>query len=84
MRIVVALVLLALAGWSMVRMTPSAKRGVGVELLATAPLGRDVVRVVGCGPEVIALLSTRSSTVVIGRWPREEWIAACRSKDVEG
>ncbi len=81
-RVAIALVLLALGGWSLTHLMPSQKRGRGLEVLAALPLGRDLVRVVGCGPDVIALLSSRGGTVVIGRWSREEWQATCGHEDV--
>ena len=81
-RVAIALVLLSLGGWWLVSLAPSRRRGKGLEILAVLPLGPDLVRVVGCGPEVIALLSTRGGTVVIGRWSREEWRATCGHEDV--
>jgi len=52
------------------RRVPLRAKG-AVGLLASLSLGRDVIFIVRCGPDVIALLSGK----VIGRWRYEEWIA---------
>ncbi|HQK25640.1 MAG TPA: hypothetical protein PK393_08990 [Synergistaceae bacterium] len=82
-RVAIALALLALGGWALASWAPSRRQGKGLELLAVLPLGRDLVRVVGCGPEVVALLSSRGGTTVIGRWSREEWQVSCGRRDMD-
>ncbi|MCF7935514.1 MAG: hypothetical protein K9L28_04160 [Synergistales bacterium] len=81
-RMVFAIAALGVVGWMASRWYPRTKgqSARGVSLLAAVPVGKDTVRVVACGPEVIALLSSRSGTVVIGRWSREEWEASCRQE----
>jgi hypothetical protein len=83
LRIGLALGLLALCGYLLVRFAPRTilRKTAGMEILAILPLGRDVVRVFACGPEVIAVLSSKSGSVVVGRWSREEWRNSCVGKD---
>ena len=79
-RVSIGLLLFALAGWLLVRFY-GPKTGVpresGVEVRAVVPLGRDLLRVIRCGPEVVVLLTSKGETQVIGRWAREEWEKAC-------
>lgn len=42
-------------------------------LLGTLPLGRDSLYLILCGPEVIAVLSGKGGTVVVGRWDKNQW-----------
>ncbi len=44
-------------------------------ILASLSLGRDVIFIVRCGPDVIAILSGKSGGRAIGRWRYEEWMA---------
>lgn len=83
LRIGLALGFLALGGYLLVRFVPrpSLRKTAGMELLAVLPLGRDMVRVFTCGPDVIAILSSKNGSVVVGRWTREEWESSCVGKD---
>ena len=71
-----SLALLAIAGYLVVlfsgRRAPLRTKGV-LSVLASLPLGRDVLFVVRCGPDVMAILSGKNGACVIGRWRYEEW-----------
>jgi hypothetical protein len=71
--------LFALAGYAAVffsgRRRPFQAKGT-LCLLASLPLGRDVLFVVRCGPDAIAILSGGNGSRVIGRWRYEEWLAS--------
>ncbi len=73
-----SIALLALAGYSMVffsgRRASFRPKGT-LGLLASLSLGRDVLFIVRCGPDVLALLSGKNGARVIGRWRYEEWMA---------
>jgi hypothetical protein len=76
LRVGLGLALLALAGGGIVffhrRRAPRSVKG-AVGVLASLPLGRDVLFIVRLGPEVFALTTGNSGTRVISRWPYEEW-----------
>jgi hypothetical protein len=44
-----------------------------LQVIAASSLGRDMVYIVRTGPQVAAILVSRSGSVVIGRWSAEEW-----------
>ncbi len=80
----VGLALLLLWGGSLLllRWGPFPRRGGvfgrvpgGVALLSSVPLDRGRVYALSCGPDVVVLWIARKETVLLGRWPREEWMA---------
>lgn len=75
-RIGLGLAILALAGYGAVvcsRRTAPLKAKGAVNILASLPLGKDVLFVVRLGPDVIVLASGGAGTRVIGRWRYEDW-----------
>lgn len=78
LKVGLSLVLLAAAGYAVVyfsdKREPLRAKGVLV-ILASLSLGRDVIFIVRCGPDVIAILSGKSGGRAIGRWRYEEWMA---------
>ena len=76
LKVGLSLALLAIAGYLVVffsgRRAPLRTKG-ALSVVASLPLGRDVVFVFRCGPDVIALLSGKNGARVIGRWRYEEW-----------
>ena len=78
LKVGLSIALLAVGGYVLVffhrRRAPLRAKG-AVGLLASLSLGRDVIFIVRCGPDVIALLSGRNGGRVIGRWRYEVWIA---------
>ena len=83
LRISLSLALLALAGYGAVlysrRRVPKGTSG-NLKVLASLPLGRDVLFLVRCGPDVIAITTGSSGSRVIGRWKYEEWIRSTDEK----
>ena len=76
LRIGLSLALLALAGCGAVlyaRRRMPARSGGGLKVLASLPLGRDVLFLVRCGPDVLAITTGSAGARVIGRWKYEEW-----------
>jgi hypothetical protein len=77
LRIGLSLALLALAGYGAVfytrRRMPGRISG-NLKILASLPLGRDVLFLVRCGPVVLAIATGSAGSRVIGRWKYEEWI----------
>jgi len=75
-KMLLALVLLAAAGWAMVKYLPGRFR-IGMQgklrLLGALSLGRDVFYLVRVGPDVVALVTGRAGTTVVGRWSAEDW-----------
>lgn len=83
LRIFLSLALLALAGYGAVLYTRRKMPGrtsENLKVLASLPLGRDVLFLVRCGPDVLAIATGSAGARVIGRWKYEEWI---RSTDEE-
>ncbi len=76
LKVGLSLALLAIAGYLVVffsgRRAPLRTKG-ALSVVASLPLGRDVLFVVRCGPDVIAVLSGKNGARVIGRWRYEEW-----------
>ncbi|MDK2958177.1 MAG: hypothetical protein PWP47_221, partial [Synergistaceae bacterium] len=75
-RIGLSLAILALAGYGAVRYSRRAaplKAKGAVSMLASLPLGKDVLFIVRLGPDVVALASGGAGTRVIGRWRYEDW-----------
>ena len=71
-----ALFFLGAAGFAAVRFLPGKYRAGGkgrLKLLGALNLGRDVVYLVRIGPDVIALVSGKTGSSVVGRWSAEEW-----------
>ena len=83
LRISLSLALLALAGYGAVlysrRRVPKGTSG-NLKVLASLPLGRDVLFLVRCGPDVLAITTGSSGSRVIGRWKYEEWIRSTDEK----
>lgn len=77
LKVGLSLALLAIAGYLVVffsgRRAPLRTKG-ALSVVASLPLGRDVLFVVRCGPDVIAVLSGKNGARVIGRWRFEEWL----------
>ncbi len=76
LRIGLSLALLALAGYGAVlytRRKMPVRAGGSLKILASLPLGRDVLFLVRCGPEVLAIATGSAGSRVIGRWKYEEW-----------
>jgi hypothetical protein len=80
----VALALLLLWGGSLalIRWGPLPRKGApfgeapgGMALLSSTMLGRGRVYALSCGPDVVVLWIARKEAVLLGRWPREEWMA---------
>ena len=75
-RMLLALLLLAGAGYAAVKYIPGRMK-IGsqgrLRMLGALPMGRDAVYIVQTGPEVVALFVGRSGTAVVGRWSAEEW-----------
>ncbi|HPZ77252.1 MAG TPA: hypothetical protein PK409_08360 [Thermosynergistes sp.] len=42
-------------------------------LLATLPLGHEVVYLIRCGPDVVAFASGKNGTLFLGRWSLRDW-----------
>lgn len=76
-KIGLSVALFAIAGYGVVlwsrRTAPLMAKGT-VKVLTSLPLGKDVLFVVRCGPDVIVLTSGGTGTRVIGRWRYEDWI----------
>ena len=76
LRVGIAVVILAAAGYGAVvfhrRAVPLKLRG-SVSIMASLPLGKDVLFIVRLGPDVVALASGGAGTRVIGRWRYEDW-----------
>lgn len=75
-RIGLSLAILALAGYGMVlysRRTAPLKAKGAANIMASLPLGKDVLFIVRLGPDVVALASGGAGTRVIGRWRYEDW-----------
>ena len=75
-RMVIALAVLCAAGYLAVRFLPGRlrPRSAGrLKLIGALNLGRDMVYVIQAGPDVIAVLTGRNGTAVLGRWSAEEW-----------
>ena len=71
-----SLALLGAAGYAAVKFLPGKFR-VGAQgrlkLMGALNLGRDVVYLLQVGPDVIALLTGKTGSIVLGRWSAEEW-----------
>ena len=81
-KVVLALLLLWGGSLALIRWGPFPRRGApfgktpgGVGLLSSTMLGRGQVYALSCGPDVVVLWVDRKETVLLGRWPREEWMA---------
>lgn len=75
-KMAISLVILAVAGVLILKFLPGRLRSSAdgrLKHIGTLPLGRDAVHVVQTGPEVIAVLVSRSGATVMGRWPLDEW-----------
>jgi hypothetical protein len=76
LRMVIALVILAVAGYLAVRFIPgrlgASSKG-RLKLLGALNLGRDMVYIIQTGPDVVAVFAGRSGAAVIGRWSQDEW-----------
>jgi len=82
---VFALIVLATSGWVFLYV---AKRKGWVQkgsdklyVISSLSLGRDVFFVLRCGPEVIAVVTGSSGTVMMGRWNLKDWNASERERD---
>mgnify|MGYP006887393219 FL=1 len=75
-RVVIALSILGGASWILVhyvRPGKAFKQDSRLQVLSTLRLGREVLYVVKCGPDVLALL-VGSNSKVVGKWGYEEWL----------
>ena len=79
-RVVTALAVLSLCAFFLTRNARRGARGkrgnAAVGLLASLPLGKDVLFVVRCGPDVLAFTLGGSGACLMGRWKHEEWRTA--------
>ena len=84
LKVGLSVALLAIGGYAVLffsgRRAPFRTRG-ALSVVASLSLGRDAVVVVRCGPDVIALLSGKNGSRVIGRWRYEEWVAEATAED---
>ena len=81
-KVALALLLLWGVGLALLRWGPFPRKGGpfgeapgGMALLSSTMLGRGRVYALSCGPDVVVLWIARKETVLLGRWPREEWMA---------
>ena len=75
-RMVLALLLFAVAGYLAVKYLPGRFRlgAAGkIRLVGAMNVGRDMIYIVQTGPQVVALFVGKASSSVIGRWTAEEW-----------
>ncbi len=77
-RMALALCLLAAVAWGVVRYLPQRVAGLRsgpgkVKVLCSQALGRDALYVLRIGPDVVAVLSGRNGSQVLGRWSLSEW-----------
>jgi hypothetical protein len=75
-RMALALLIMGALGYLAVKYLPgrlgSRARG-HIRVISALSLGRDMMYIVKTGPEVVAFLSGRNGSVVLGRWSLEEW-----------
>jgi hypothetical protein len=73
-KMLLALAALGAGGWALVRFLPGRASSRGhIRILGAASVGRDMLYIVRAGPDVIAFLSSKGGSSVIGRWNAEEW-----------
>ncbi|MDR3165074.1 MAG: hypothetical protein LBU13_05815 [Synergistaceae bacterium] len=75
-KMIVALLLLGAFAYLALKFLPrrlgSASRS-HIKIIGAVNLGRDTLYISRLGPEVVAFLSGRAGSVVLGRWSAEEW-----------
>jgi hypothetical protein len=75
-KMLIALLIFSAAGYALAKYLPGrigGRSGARLRLIAALSLGKDMVYIVRTGPQVAAILVSRSGSVVIGRWSAEEW-----------
>lgn len=76
-RMFLALIGIGACAWLALRFAQ--KRGISrpkrgdLCLLATLPLGHEVVYLVRCGPDVVAFVSGKNGALFLGRWGLRDW-----------
>jgi len=76
-RMFLALIGIGACAWLALRFAQ--KRGISrpkrgdLCLLATLPLGHEVVYLVRCGPDVVAFVSDKNGALFLGRWGLRDW-----------
>jgi hypothetical protein len=75
-KIILALLLLGALAYFALKFLPgrlgAMSRG-HIKIIGAVNMGRDMMYIVRLGPEVVAFLSGRSASIVLGRWSAEEW-----------
>lgn len=75
-KMALSLLVLLLLGFLAIRFLPGKLRSSAqgkMKLLGAISLGRDALYAVQIGPDVIALLVSRSGSTVVGKWSSDEW-----------
>lgn len=75
-KMALSILLLMLLGFLAVRFLPGRIKGGAqgrLKLLGALSLGRDAVYLVQVGPDVVAMLVSRTGPLVLGRWSLDEW-----------
>lgn len=77
LRMAISLALLGGVGYLVSRYAPKHIQGLqsqkNLRVLAVLRVGRDAVYVIRTGPQVTAVLMSRSGNTVLGQWSGEEW-----------
>jgi hypothetical protein len=76
-RVMLALCLLVGISYILIRyIRPSiaVRESHNVKVIAALRLGREMLYIIQCGPDVIALLSGGNNSKVVGKWRKEDWL----------
>jgi hypothetical protein len=88
-RMFFAIAIFGALGYAAVKFLPGRLMGYSrghIKILSAVSLGRDMIYIVKTGPEVVAFISGRTGSTVLGRWGLEEWDdyeAACSNEAAE-
>ena len=75
-KMLLALAVLGLLGYAAVKYLPgrwSARSRGHIKVVGMLNVGRDMIYIIKTGPEVVAFISGRAGTTVLGRWSLEDW-----------